>query len=196
MFRSPAERAPEPSRRADEYKDGVAAYQCGDYRTAFVKFMEAANRGYIEAHYMVGRMYDDGKGVLQDYNQVVFWYRKAAEQGSALAQIFLGESYSAGNGVPQDYNQAALWFGKAADQGDATAQRKLAWMYYRGQGVPKDYVEAHKWFNLAATNTNEKESRDKAIKNRDLLAQLMTPTEIAESEKRTREWKKTRRSLI
>jgi hypothetical protein len=50
MFRSPAERAPEPSRRADEYKDGVAAYQCGDYRTAFVKFMEAANRGYIEAH--------------------------------------------------------------------------------------------------------------------------------------------------
>jgi uncharacterized protein len=196
MFRSPAERAPEPSRRADEYKDGVAAYQCGDYRTAFVKFMEAANRGYIEAHYMVGRMYDDGKGVLQDYNQAVFWYRKAAEQGSALAQIFLGESYSAGNGVPQDYNQAALWFGKAADQGDATAQRKLAWMYYRGQGVPKDYVEAHKWFNLAATNTNEKESRDKAIKNRDLLAQLMTPTEIAESEKRTREWKKTRRSLI
>jgi hypothetical protein len=124
------------------------------------------------------------------------WYRKAAEQGSALAQIFLGESYSAGEGVPQDYNQAVLWFSKAADQGDAAAQSKLAWMYYRGQGVPKDYVEAHKWFNLAAANTSEKESRDKAIKNRDLLAQLMTPTEIAESEKRTRDWKKKRPSLI
>jgi hypothetical protein len=46
MIRSPAERAPEPSRRPDEYKDGVAAYECGDYGTAFVKFMEAANRGY------------------------------------------------------------------------------------------------------------------------------------------------------
>ena len=109
---------------------------------------------------------------------------------------FLERVYSAGEGVPQDYNQAVLWFGKAADQGDAAAQSKLAWMYYRGQGVPKDYVEAHKWFNLAAANTSEKESRDKAIKNRDLLAQLMTPTEIAESEKRTRGWKKKRPSLI
>src|SRR6266478_4195631 len=93
MFRSSAERAPEPSRCADEYKDGVAAYEHGDYRTAFVKFMEAANRGYIEAQYMVGRMYDDGRGVLQDYNQAVPWYRKAADQGNALAQSFLGSMY-------------------------------------------------------------------------------------------------------
>ena len=96
MIRSHAEHAPEPSRRPDEYKDGVAAYECGDYRTAFVKFMEAANRGHIEAQYMVGRMYDDGRGVLRDDNQAVPWYRKAADQGNALAQSFLGSMYYEG----------------------------------------------------------------------------------------------------
>ena len=149
MFRSSAERAPEPSRCADEYKDGVAAYEHGDYRTAFVKFMEAANRGYIEAQYMVGRMYDDGRGVLQDYNQAVPWYRKAADQGNALAQSFLGSMYYEGRGVPQDYNQAVFWYRKAAEQGSALAQIFLGESYSAGEGVPQDYNQAALWFGKA-----------------------------------------------
>ena len=137
--------------RSNEYEDGLAAYKHGDYKTACARFMEAADQGYLDAQYMLGRMYDNGEG------------------------------------VPQDYNQAVIWYRKAADQGHASAQSKLGWMYYNGQGVPKDYVEAHKWFNLAAANTGENESRDKAIRNRDLVAQLMTPTEIAEARKRASE---------
>ena len=64
-------------------------------------------------------------------------------------------------------------------------------MYERGQGVPQDYVQAHKWSNLAASRylASEKESRDKAVKNRDALAAKMTTAQIVDAQKIAREWK-------
>ena len=63
-------------------------------------------------------------------------------------------------------------------------------MYYAGRGIPQDYIEAHKWFNLAAATYTAKEDRDKAVKGRDHVAARMTPAQIAEAQKRAREWKK------
>ena len=57
-------------------------------------------------------------------------------------------------------------------------------MYAIGQGIIQDYVQAHKWWNLAAVNGNAT-----AQKNRDLVADLMTPAQIAEAQKLAREWK-------
>ena len=66
-------------------------------------------------------MYENGRGVPQDYVQAVAWYRKAADQGFADAQNDLGAMYDNGLGVPQDYVQAHLWFILAAAQGDTDA---------------------------------------------------------------------------
>jgi TPR repeat protein len=63
-------------------------------------------------------------------------------------------------------------------------------MYVEGLGVPQDYVEAHKWFYLAAATYTEKQERDEAAKRRDIVAARMTPAQIAEAQKRAREWKK------
>ena len=54
----------------------------------------------------------------------------------------------------------------------------------KGRGVPQDYVQAHMWWNLAAVKGNTD-----AIKNRDVVAAKMTPTQIAEAQKLAREWK-------
>ena len=67
-------------------------------------------------------MYDDGKGVPQDYVEAVKWYRKAAEKGFAPAQVNLGRMYDEGAGVPQDYAEAVKWVRNAAEQGYAMAQ--------------------------------------------------------------------------
>ena len=136
-------------------------------------------------------MYDRGQGVPQNYAEAVKWYRKAADQGEALAQSTLGFMYAKGQGVPQNYAEAVRWFRKAADQGNARAQRNLGFMYANGQGVPRDYVQAHKWSNLAASRfpASDKENRDKAVKNRDIMAAKMTPAQIAEAQKLAREWK-------
>ena len=50
-------------------------------------------------------MYDNGKGVLQDYKEAVKWYTKAAEQGHANAQSNLGVKYDNGEGVLQDFKK-------------------------------------------------------------------------------------------
>ena len=69
----------------------------------------------VAAHYDLGRMYKDDKGVEQDDRQAVKWYRKAAEQGNADAQKALGRMYENGKGVKQDDREAAKWFRKAAE---------------------------------------------------------------------------------
>ena len=63
-------------------------------------------------------MYDNGKGVRQDYTNAVQWYRKAAEQGHAGAQINLGMMYEKGQGVRQSKIVAKEWFKKACANGD------------------------------------------------------------------------------
>jgi len=48
-------------------------------------FRKAAEQGDAGAQFNLGNMYDQGKGVAQDYAQAVEWYRKAAKQGYADA---------------------------------------------------------------------------------------------------------------
>ncbi len=68
------------------------------------------------------------------------------------------------------------------------AQYNLGLMYHNGQGVPQDYVHAHMWFNLAAAGLPPGEDRDSAVKNRDIVATLMTPAQIAEAQRRASKW--------
>src|ERR1035437_9387422 len=63
---------------------------------------QQAVHGKAAAQCSLGVMYEDGKGMPQDYAQAALWYRKAAEQGDARAQVELGILYRAGYGVPQD----------------------------------------------------------------------------------------------
>ncbi len=62
-------------------------------------------------------------------------------------------------------------------------------MYDNGLGVPQDYAQAHMWFKLASSTFPPGEDRDSAVKNRDLLAERMTPAQISEAQKLAREWK-------
>jgi TPR repeat protein len=84
--------------------------------------------------------------------------------------------------VKGDYATALRLLRPLADQGDARAQYTLGFLYRTGQGVPQDYVQAHMWSNLAAGYQN-------AVNNRDAVARLMTPAQIAEAQKLAREWK-------
>ena len=146
-----------------------------------------ANAGDADAQFELGYAYSSGRGVPQDYAQAVAWFRKAAEQGDASAQSNLGRMYDLGQGVLQDYAQAAAWTRKAAEQGDANAQFNLGVIYLYGKGVPQDYVEAHKWFNLAASRASA-ENQKQYAELRDLVAKLMTPTQIEAAQTLAREW--------
>ena len=99
--------------------------------------------------------------------------------------------YGEGRGVPQDYAEAARWYRLAAERGDAQAQYNLGLAYARGEGVTQNAVEAHVWFNLAAARfpANDTRNRTAAVKNRDTVAGEMSSDQLAEAQKRAREWK-------
>ncbi len=124
-----------------------------------------------------------------DYATALKEWRPLAEQGDARAQHLLGAMYDNGRGVTQDYTEAAKWYRLAAEQGDARAQHLLGAMYGFGEGVPQDYVQAHMWFNLAAASRTPGVDRDRAVRNREIVAKLMTPAEVAEAQRLAREWK-------
>ena len=171
------------------FDEGVAAYNRGDFATAIREWRPLAEQGHASAQFNLGLMYGEGEGVPQDDAEAVKWYRKAAEQGLAEAQFNLGLMYYNGQGGPQDYAQALQWYRKAAEQGYANAQHNLGFMYYNGEGVPQDDAQAHMWFNLAASRLPTGEDRDRAAKNRDIVAERMTPAQISEAQKLAREWK-------
>jgi hypothetical protein len=124
-----------------------------------------------------------------DYATALKVWRPLAEQGDAPSQNMLGILYEAGQGVPQDYAEALRWFQLAAERGDPSAQNNLGSMYEDGEGVAKNYVLAHMWFNLAAARDPYPVWRDLYAHDRDEVARLMTPDQIAEAQRLAREWK-------
>jgi TPR repeat protein len=80
-----------------------------------------AEQGEDLSQYSLGRAYDEGEQVPQDFAEAMKWYRLAADKGFSLAQRALGGMYYLGRGVPQDFIRAHMWFNLAAAQGDSTA---------------------------------------------------------------------------
>ncbi len=159
------------------------------YAEAVKLYRKAAEQGYANAQNTLGFMYASGRGVPQDDAEAMEWYRKAAEQGYAPAQYNIGFLYRKGRGVPQDYAEAMKWYRKAAEQGHAKAQLFLGNMYGNGQGVPRDDVQAYMWFKLASSTFPPGKGHDLAVKNRDIVAEKMTPAQISDAERLAREWK-------
>ncbi len=72
----------------------------------------------------------------------------------------------------------------AAAQGDISAYYDLGVAYSTGShGVDCDLIEAHKWFNLAAVS-----GHGEAQMCRGDISEEMTAREIAEAQRRAREW--------
>jgi hypothetical protein len=139
--------------RAD-FAAGQAAFELGDYQTAYAEFLKSAQGGDSNAETALGVLYDDGHGVPKDQRAAVMWYRKAAEQGNPQAQLNLGIHYEQAQGIDQDYALALGWYRKAAEQGYAPAEVALGSMYFRGRGAAQDKKEANVWFKRAADQGN------------------------------------------
>lgn len=74
-----------------DYSDGLYQYLRGQYSKALNEFKPLANEGNPEAQYVLGSMYAQGKGVLQDYAQAHAWFNIAASQGHEKAALYRDE---------------------------------------------------------------------------------------------------------
>jgi TPR repeat protein len=178
---------------AGAYEDGEKAYWAHDYATALQLLKPLAEQGDTRAERMLGFMYLNGFGVAQDKAMALNWVLRAAVNGNASAQTTAGHAYFEGWGRAPDLGQSVKWYRRAADQGDPEGQAQLGAMLENGFGAPQDYVEAMKWSILAAKRypDSETESRRLAAVNRDRQAEHLDSGQIAEAQRRAREWTPT-----
>ena len=120
------------------------------------------------------------KGDFEEAREKFQWL---AERGSPDAQLGLGTLYEEGKGSPRNYEEATHWYSRAAKQGLARAQVRLARMYYFGRYVRQDNFLAYIWLTLAAQQGDETGRH-----NRDKVAELMSPEQVAEAQELASEW--------
>jgi TPR repeat protein len=107
-----------------DFAQGLAAYDGGDYRTAFEAWRALAEAGDAEAQTALAGLYFAGQGAPEDPAEALRWYRRAAEQCDAVAQQNLGDLLSRGQGVTRDLVRAYLWLSLAAEQGRPWAAQR------------------------------------------------------------------------
>jgi len=146
--------APIPSPRTPATEKAARAMGTGDFKTALNELRPLAAKGDPNAQFLLGMLYDAGKGVPQDAALAASWYRKAAQQDHLLGQFYLGVLYFFGQGVKQDYKEAARWLRAPAERGIDQAQFYLGSLYSRGDGVKKDHSEAVRLLTGAAAQRN------------------------------------------
>ena len=74
---------------AGPLEDGEAAYESGDYVTALRLFRPLANQGDARAQFSLGVIYNNGRGVAQDYVRAYMWLSLAAARGDQTAAEYL-----------------------------------------------------------------------------------------------------------
>ncbi len=95
----------------------------------------AAEKGDLEAQFLMGLQYKVGDGVDKNPAEAAKWLRKAAESGHAEAQYALGEFYADPETGLADPAEAVKWLEAAAKQGNLDAQSRLAGL--RAQDLTK-----------------------------------------------------------
>src|ERR1700751_6125763 len=112
----------------DEFRQGLSAFNTGDYASALKAWRPLAERGEPRSEAGIGFMYHRGLGVGLDDREAAVWLSRAAEQGQAEGQLMLGMLFYYGRGVAQSYVRAYAWCELAEMNGnsDATLCRDAA----------------------------------------------------------------------
>ncbi|RKP26333.1 hypothetical protein SYNPS1DRAFT_14339, partial [Syncephalis pseudoplumigaleata] len=134
---------------------GYQAYKRGDYETALLVYLQAAEMGYdvaqINAAWLLDKQRHGQLAMTSDYGEVALSQRmRAANQGNTDARVKSGDYYYAGIGTPRDVKQAARCYHSVArnDVSDL-AMWNLGWMHEHGIGVTKDFYLARRWYKRA-----------------------------------------------
>lgn len=158
-----------------------AEHKDKDMQKALDYYLKAAALGCASGWSGVGNLYEEGKGVTQNFKKAEEYYMKAVKKNNGYGMFCVGYLYFiGGNGIVQSLQTAMQWFLKAADRGEANAMRLIGLIYERGpDDFKQDYAKAEEWFLKAAEAGNERaylhlgnlycrsdyEQREKAFEN-------------------------------
>ena len=113
---------------ASEYSAGREAAITGNYEEAIAIFEQLVPQGNVLAIYSLGQMYQNGVGVLKDYEKARSYYHLASLLEYPEAQFSLGAQY---------ISLAGVSFSDEARSGSA---------------FRRDVIRGYAWLNIAAKN--------------------------------------------
>ena len=101
-------------------------------------------------NYRIGKMYEYGLGVTQDYSSAIEHYKLSENK---YAYFALGNIYKYGSGVETDYAKAFDYYMRSLSSkgGMPFVSYAVGQAYELGQGVEKDLTSAHNFYAEALT---------------------------------------------
>jgi TPR repeat protein len=101
-----------------------------DYAEAKRWLEPAHKKGATTATFILGTMYEEGKGIPVDVKKAAEYYESAAAHGAYLPCVRLARLYANGKGAPPSVERAAQWYqkvltfdGQVDDQGEMDEAR-------------------------------------------------------------------------
>jgi TPR repeat protein len=128
-------------------KDGVDAWQRGDYARAVSTWRLLAEQGDPDAAFNLAQAYKLGRGVPSDLAQAKLWYGKAAQAGHPQATANYGLLLFQDG----DRKAAMPWIEKASAAGDPRAQYVYGTALFNGDLAPRDWPRAYALMARAAS---------------------------------------------
>lgn len=122
-----------------DVKDGVDAWQAGNYQAAVAQWRPLALAGDADAQFNLGQAYKLGRGVPTDLGQAEVWYRRAAKQGHLQAEDNLGLVLFTAN----RREEAMPFIVRSAGRGEPRAQYVLGTAMFNGDLAPQDWPRAY-----------------------------------------------------
>src|SRR5579871_275273 len=146
---SPA--APQPRPSPSLIAQAQQAGQQGNWDEAARIYKRAADGGNPQAMFQLGKMYENGLGVPQDFQQARQFYQGAINSGNTDAMISLGGMYEwaheKSKEYPKDYPKARQLYEQAHLSGSSKAAWRIGYMYELAHGFPRpDYQQAADWY--------------------------------------------------
>lgn len=133
------------------FSQAQAAFEDQEYAYSARLLAILAEKGHVQAQYLLATQYDAGLGVKKDERSSFYWYKKAAKAGIDVAQHNLAVAYAQGNGIEADLSKAISWWKRAAKAGNTDSQYNLGIIYAAGRdSIKPDLDKALKWWRMAA----------------------------------------------
>jgi hypothetical protein len=126
----------------------------GDAKGALAEAQKAAKTGESEAHWLIGRMFEQGYGTEVSLPKAAEAYRVAAEQQMPDAMADYARFLRFGFGGEKDPEKARFFDQSAAELGVPVSQVRLAQAAENADGQPQDFAAARSWYEKAAAQND------------------------------------------
>ena len=129
-----------------------AAFQRGQYLTAFQIALPLAERGDAAAQTLIAELYEQGLGIAQDTKEAAKWYEIAAKSGNREAQFAYALKLLKGADIPQNKEEGVAMMKKAAEAGHPIAMFNHANQIIADRPTSAGYRLALPFYEKAAEN--------------------------------------------